>query len=388
MKTDCGYLRNGIFIEPTAMDGKFKPCCLIKTFTDKKYTHNTIEEQIGAMNDPEYLYENFKNNICYKCTQEEKIDPTFGPRINSVKTINKHEIKPGQVAFLQVAFSAFCNFKCLYCGPHSSTEWNKDIEELQNRSIPFDHNHLAIQTTPQQTFVREKEIINDLKKLDLSKLREVGVFGGEPFMTRHLDEFLQIITERAKTDETVIQFNTNASVFPKRSIIDQLTKFDTVDLRISGESVGSLAEYIRSGLNWEQYNSNIKKWKELSKEYPNIELRLHMAHSVYNVNKLKETEEWLLDNNLTPYNAFVRGPHYTDIRKVLSKQHINECIKIVSDLKTEIIREPLIKFLNNDYYNQEALKDYRDFTHKLDIVRGTSLQVVNPQLYEWTFTDF
>ena len=36
MKTDCGYLRNGIFIEPTAMDGKFKPCCLIKTFPDKK----------------------------------------------------------------------------------------------------------------------------------------------------------------------------------------------------------------------------------------------------------------------------------------------------------------------------------------------------------------
>ena len=63
----------------------------------------------------------------------------------------------------------------------------------------------------------------------------------------------------------------------------------------------------------------------------------------------------------------------------------NECIKIVSNLKTEIIREPLIKFLNNDYYNQEALNDYRDFTHKLDTVRETSLQVVNPQLYEWTF---
>ena len=62
-------------------------------------------------------------------------------------------------------------------------------------------------------------------------------------------------------------------------------------------------------------------------------------------------------------------------------------IKIVSNLKTEIIREPLIKFLNNDYYNQEALKDYRDFTHKLDTVRETSLQVVNPQLYEWTFTN-
>ena len=84
----------------------------------------------------------------------------------------------------------------------------------------------------------------------------------------------------------------------------------------------------------------------------------------------------------------MRGPHYTDIRKVLSKQHINECIKIVSDLKTETIREPLIKFLNNDYYNQEALADYRDFTSKLDTVRGTSLEVVNPQLYEWTFTDF
>ena len=48
IKRDCGYLRNGIFIEPSAVDGKVKQCCLIKTFHDKKYTHNTVEEQLNA----------------------------------------------------------------------------------------------------------------------------------------------------------------------------------------------------------------------------------------------------------------------------------------------------------------------------------------------------
>jgi len=386
IERDCGYLRNGIFIEPTKIDGKVKPCCIIKTFYDKKYTHNTVEEQLNAMFDPSYLYKNFKDTVCYKCTQEEKLSPTFGSRINSLDTVKKHNIPIGKVAFLQVAFSAFCNFKCLYCGPHSSTEWNKDIEEMQKRNIPFNYPYLEIQTTAEETFKRELEIINDIKKLDLTYLREVGIFGGEPFMTRHLDEFLQIIVEKGTPGHTVLQINTNASIFPKNEIIKSLVKFDLVDLRISGESVGGLAEYIRNGLKWKVYNKNIIQWKELSKEHSNIELRLHMAHNVYNINRLQETEEWMFDNNLKPYNAFVRGPHYTDIRKVLHKDQINECISRVKKLRMKDISKTLIGFLQNNYYNQEALNDFKDFTGKLDSIRKTSLKEVNPELYEWTFT--
>jgi organic radical activating enzyme len=384
MKTDCGYLRNGMFVEPTATNGKFKPCCLMFS-PNKNHTSDTVEEQIGLMNNPEYLYENFKDDVCYKCNQQEKINSTSGARIDSLKTVIKNHIKPGQVTFLQVAFSAFCNFKCLYCGPHSSTEWNNDVEAMTKQNIMFDH--MQIKTTPQETFVREKETINDLKKLDLSELREVGVFGGEPFMTRHLDEFLNILVEKGNPKNIIIQINTNASVFPKDNIINSLLKFDTVDLRISGESVGGLAEYIRNGLIWDTYNKNINKWKQLSQEYSNIELKLHMAHCVYNINKLQETEEWLLDNKLEPYNAFVRDPDYTDARKILSVKHIKECVDRIKKLKTEAIREPTIKFLTNNYYNQEALSNYRDFTQKLDNIRGTSLQKVNSELYNWTFLE-
>ena len=73
--------------------------------------------------------------------------------------------------------------------------------------------------------------------------------------------------------------------------------------------------------------------------------------------------------------------------KVLNIKHIDECINRIKKLQTEKIRDSLIKFLTNNYYNQEALNDYRDFTQKLDMIRGTSLQEVNSELYDWTFTN-
>mgnify|MGYP001215347302 CR=1 FL=1 len=384
LKRDCGYLRNGLYIEPTAMDGKAKPCCIIKTFGDGRYTHNTIQEQLDAMLDPEYRYANFKDTICYKCTQQEKITPA-GPRLNSLQAVEG--IEPGKIVFLQVSFSAFCNFKCLYCGPHSSTEWNKDIEEFQRRNIKFgfDEEHLKIQTTAEETFVREREIINELKRLDLLSLQQIGVFGGEPFMTRHLDEFLKLLINKGNPKNMTIQINTNASLFPKENILESLKEFGNVDLRVSGESIGRLAEYIRNGLRWELYNENIKKWQEFSKINSNIEFRLHLAHNVYSINTIQETEDWILKNNLKIYNHFVRGPHYTDVRKILSKDQINECIRRIEKLKTKEIKESLITFLSNDYYNQEALLDFKDFTQKLDLIRGTSLKDVNPELYNWCF---
>ena len=56
-----------------------------------------------------------------------------------------------------------------------------------------------------------------------------------------------------------------------------------------------------------------------------------------------------------------------------------------AESETKEIKESLITFLSNDYYNQEALLDFKDFTQKLDLIRRTSLKDVNPELYNWCF---
>ena len=60
----------------------------------------------------EFRYANFKDTICYKCTQQEKITPA-GPRLNSLQAVEG--IEPGKIVFLQVSFSAFCNFNYCTC---------------------------------------------------------------------------------------------------------------------------------------------------------------------------------------------------------------------------------------------------------------------------------
>ena len=188
--------------------------------------------------------------------------------------------------------------------------------------------------TERETYDHELQVIRELEQQDLSHLQYVGVFGGEPFMARHWQQFVELLDSKTDLSKVLIQINSNFSTFPKPHIIDLFKKFRTVDLRISIEATGPLAEYIREGLKFQKFESNIKKWQEVAKEYPNIKLTPHMANSVYNINKIVEFEEWasdmkILTRGMKPaFVGFVYGPSHLDMRRVLNNKQLDECHKI------------------------------------------------------------
>ena len=81
------------------------------------------------------------------------------------------------------------------------------------------------------------------------------MFGGEPFLSRHWQQFVELLDSKTDLSKVLIQINSNFSTFPKPHIIDLLKKFRRVDLRISIEATGPLAEYIRQGLKFEKFET-------------------------------------------------------------------------------------------------------------------------------------
>jgi len=171
-------------------------------------------------------------------------------------------------------------------------------------------------------------------------------------------------------------------------------KFRKVDLRISIEATGPLAEYIREGLKFQKFESNIKKWQEVAKEYPNIKLTPHMANSVYNINKIVEFEEWasdmkILTRGIKPaFVGFVYRPSHLDMRRVLDNKQLDECHTKLNSVKTGIIRTSLQRFIADRSYQDkqlEVLQQFKTYNRMIDKIRTQKLQDVNLELHNWIY---
>ena len=93
-----------------------------------------------------------------------------------------------------------------------------------------------------------------LNYVDLSELQEINIVGGEPFYSKKLKHFLKRLPKTSK-----ISLNTNGSIFPDNQILKLLETFSSVQIDISIDAIGPLAECIRYGTIWKDVEKNIEE---------------------------------------------------------------------------------------------------------------------------------
>lgn len=407
---DCIWLNNGLYLNPVNKhtDGSsisVTACCrskhnnstlkqipsdIVNSATPSPSIHHYLEQ----IKNPKYNYENVKDTVCKTCTDEER---RTGRSMRTIFNKIYQKAPAGKITLMYITFGNFCNFSCRYCSPSFSTSWNKDADTIKqiyqdpNYKEEKFRNMAETFMTERETYDHELRVIRELEQQDLSHLQYVGVFGGEPFMARHWQQFVELLDSKTDLSKVLIQINSNFSTFPKPHIIDLFKKFKKVDLRISIEATGPLAEYIREGLKFQKFESNIKKWQEVAKEYPNIKLTPHMSNSVYNINKIVEFEEWASNMKILTsgiHIGFVYKPSYLDMRRVLNNKQLDECHTKLNSVKTEVIKTSLQRFIADRSYQDkqpEMLQQFKTYNGMIDKIRTQELQDVNLELYNWIY---
>ncbi len=386
MSRGCSWLKNGLYIEtytrpdfndPVSHDLGLKSCCRIYHYKDTKGGANAVfpfKKYQENKNNPNYNYENLKQTSCLKCFNEEK---THGSSMRTRSPSFDH-LEGGDIKQLQLTFSSFCNLKCKYCSSANSTAWNDDV--------PYSEGTMKLGITKEQTFDHETKVINFLESTDLSGLKMLGVFGGEPFMARKFGEFMEMLDRKCDISRVMLQINTNATIFPKGRILDIMKQFGRVDLRLSNESIGNLSEYIRNGSKWEDFERNSIKWMEESIGN-GIDVKLHAAHNVWSLNKVEDFYNWAIGAGIPLFNASTPTPYYSNVAAVLTPQQRKECINILESMPkgpTKVYVQNLLKTDSWDSKHKQALREFKQFTRLFDSRTPYTLQEVNPELYAWT----
>lgn len=167
---------------------------------------------------------------------------------------------------LEIAFDRTCQFACSYCNPAFSTTWVKDIK----KSGPY--LNLVTDGRGHFTHIHEKDQLYDFHETnpyieaffkwwesDLHRtLMELRITGGEPLMSGHTWKLFDWFKSHKGQSKTRLAINSNLGF--EQEVLERMlsaTEGNSLTLYSSNEAVGKQAEYIRDGLNWDQWMSNM-----------------------------------------------------------------------------------------------------------------------------------
>lgn len=175
-------------------------------------------------------------------------------------------------SYVEVSFGNVCNFKCSYCAPHISSQWMEEIEKYGAYPTTDRFNNLEWIKSQKMMPIPNKDDNQYVEAFwkwwptMYKNLKHFRITGGEPLLNKNTFKVLDYIIENPNPDlEVSINTNLNppVEVFDKflekvKIIIDE-KKVKNFKLFTSAEAHGKQAEYIRHGMNYDEWLSNIHK---------------------------------------------------------------------------------------------------------------------------------
>ena len=162
-----------------------------------------------------------------------------------------------EVSSWDYRFSNLCNFTCRMCGPPLSSSWETEnrkagkIEPWMNKDIKE-----QLQKFHDQHIVKEF-----LDAVESKSVKEFYWCGGEPLMWKIHWTAMQRVVELGYANEVFARYNSNMSritFFGKNLFDDLLCKFQDWQINASIDATGKIGEYIRTGLDYDQWLKNIR----------------------------------------------------------------------------------------------------------------------------------
>jgi MoaA/NifB/PqqE/SkfB family radical SAM enzyme len=272
-----------------------------------------------------------------------------------------------------------CNLKCIMCGPEASSK----ILAERIKKFPRDWEHYKGPTVLQPYNSKTKDrYFNELAKISNS-LNKFILVGGESMIHPDFEEFFEMIADQKNAGNLELQIITNGTVLPD-FVLEKAHKFRMLHLCMSIDGIKEKGEYIRSDLDWETFNKNVRKANNNS----NIYCSFTVAVQMLNIGYLDEIHEYMLDNNLSTnninWNNLVTQP--ATMRAINLPAHIKEQYlqKLKKSKLFKLGKIPhIIKLLNTTADSHEEFLRGMLWLKKLDIRRNKCLIDIFPEFEEY-----
>lgn len=328
-------------------------------------------------------------------------------------------------SYVEVSFSNACNFKCSYCSPNISSKWMEEIKKFG--PYPTHNRHNNLENLQERELMPIDEESNPYVEAFWKwwptlypSLKVFRITGGEPLLSVNTFKVLDYISQNPKPDLTLaINSNLGApdkqleAFFAKARPLVAEKKVKRLEIYTSLDTWGAHAEYIRNGLNLEQFKKNTER---VLRELPGTTVLFMVTYNALSPYRFNEFIEWVLYLKRTYINlnvensypvimdvSYLRHPEFLSI-KVLPEKDVSlveasaqkmESLKLGYDPSAphlgffdfEIMKMKRIadwmRSPMREYWYRHHRKNFYNFYAEHDRRRGTNFAASFPELKEF-----
>jgi len=294
---------------------------------------------------------------------------------------------------LEIYLDNVCNMSCIYC----DSKYSSRIEQENIKFGHFTHGSLEIKNTSSKHPEFEKlsrELWNWLDK-NYHVLRRLHVLGGEPFYQSQFETCLAFL-ENHKNSELEFNVVSNLKVpLPKlQSFVERIKslirsrRIARLDMTCSIDCWGPEQEYIRHGMNIEQWQKNFdylaaQKWIKLNINQTLTSLGMktikHLLQYVNQHRQHRKIEHYFQSCLRNPHlETKIFGPGYFD-------KDFGEILSFMpgltwQDQHARKLMEGIWLETNSGTRNNQQLGNLRAFLDEIDRRRGSNWKETFPWL--------
>ena len=192
----------------------------------------------------------------------------FSDRIDEAfKSTDDTGVTTMQTISFDYRFNNLCNFKCRMCGDMLSSSWEAESRK-HNTWTKESQPWMASPLREQIVKFQDTQVVQEfVEAIETKRIKEIYWCGGEPLMWDMHWKAMQRIIELGFAKEVYVRYNTNLSrtSFKGTKLFDLLPQFQDWQICSSLDGTGEVGEYIRDGLNYEQWLRNFKEGMAVSK---------------------------------------------------------------------------------------------------------------------------
>ncbi len=348
-----------------------RPCCWYKKSTlgpqstDLNNIHQTFHSEDfkkirGAMLNNDYL------KGCQLCYEHEKKGGKSHRQFWNEREFShdspNNRSQEASLKALDLNMGNLCNLKCIMCDSYNSTKWIDDENSMEGKA----------KCSELKKFNLSKLSLDSFKNLEWLKLA-----GGEVFLMPEHEDLLSFLIREELAPQIELVYVTNNSISGEK-FFEKWKNFKKIRLILSIDGIGPINEYIRFPVKWEQNLKVIEEFRNMSEKI-NLTLEVNSVVSVLNVCHLSELYRWWtkFSKNEDIFFRVLNHPEIFDIRN-MPKSLKTKAIESLAGLPP---LEHVIQELQNSSNNPTQWNNFEKWILKLDEIRHTNFQSINPQFF-------
>lgn len=374
----------------TDVNGSLRPCCkFAQPHPKNKFQLPNMKDgridvlwnSKGFRDLRQAFLDGEKPKECHQCWEEEEAGLS-SMRQGVIKDLdlssfNFTNILESGPKALDLKLSNVCNLKCRICGPTASSTLYKEHKKRYGIRIVEDRHDWEYRS---DYWLENKffDTNNEGAFIEwLKGLEHLEITGGEPMSSPENIKLLKTLDSMDLLKNITFLMNTNTTIVSDR-VLQYIKKFKKAQILLSIDDIAERYEYQRYPANFSLIEENIKSYKNITQDNPNVMLTIIPTISNFNIFYLEEIYNWIVSQEIKPQFNIL---HYTSFNciKNLPKQIKDILVEKYKNSNVVGIQE-ILNFLNQP--SESELDKFLVEVGEVDKIRNQKFETVFPDWHK------